>query len=672
MGVIPKTRDNIFPIPSGACVNSKGYVYLNVSSYTKTNRAGKKTTVHDKIAIGIVATDPSEDWKEKRLMFANNNFHELRAIIEKSEESGLDLRGCSSVAAKYITEVGLEKVKEVLEVNLSEDQVKKKEQVKKAFFIPKIFSQKRDEAICFGLFMIVRQIASKSGLLDILVSVFGYVIAMLILDLALYIIDEQKFIVQFMPDYAHDHAIFSKSAYSDGYISQLLTRNISLSKINLFKFLWANRVLRKVKKDEELDLCYDSTNVNSQCETEKGIELVQKGFAKDKKDQKQVNIDYIIRQKDGIPVTFNTFPGSIPDVSEANEMFAFFEFVSVNDVPDEFKSQVLEAENDGLYEKVESLKKHISFIFDRGYVSKKNLDDLDNKGFGYLLLLKGELNASKNLIDKYFERVKSRRYEIDVGLYGMTTLEPLFDDDEHGRYCHIIYAESLRGKHEAKLRISISDLATEIQNHIKRGTAFTEKGLNKFREFHNITVEPVVDNKNGKNRAHAKFKIVSFEENFDKIDRATAKCGFFVLVSAHKMTAAQALGKYKKRERVETIFMILKSFLGMDCLRAHSANSIQIRTFIWFIATIIYSEMFTYTEPLRKNEQNVKRYTNQAIIVTMRHVKAIFNYISKEYSKGFKLDKNKRKIFECFGINENDVYEFASSLDCTISLDDDN
>ena len=400
---------------------------------------------------------------------------------------------------------------------------------------------------------------------------------------------------------------------------------------------------------------------------------MQRYFAKDKKDLKQVNIDYIIRQSDGLPVTFNTFPGSIPDVSEAHEMFSFFKFISANDIPDEYKEQVFDIEEPGLNDKVKSLIDRIVFIFDRGYVSKKNLDDLDDSGFGYLLLLRGDLNASRNLIDKYYQQVKSRRYEIKVGTYGITVLEPLFDDDEHARYCHIIYAESLRRNHEDKLRTSISDLASEIQNHINRGTVFTEKGLNKYREFHSLTVEPVSNsddkNKNKNKSKHVKFKIVSFEEDIDKIDRATAKCGFFILVSARKMTAAQALEKYKKRDRIEKVFMILKSFLGVDCMRSHSDEAMQIRSLIFFLAAIMYSEIYTFTEPLRKNKRNTKRYTTQAIIVTMKHVQAVFSLIEKKYHSEFKIDKHTREIFECFGIAENDVYEFAYSLDFTINMD---
>ena len=114
MGIIPRTEDNIFPIPSGATV-TRGYVYLNVSNKLRKNASGERLPDHDKVAIGVVASEPGEDWKVRRLMYANNTFHEMRKRIEGAEKSGTDPLDGSSEPSRYITEQGLEKIKKALQ-----------------------------------------------------------------------------------------------------------------------------------------------------------------------------------------------------------------------------------------------------------------------------------------------------------------------------------------------------------------------------------------------------------------------------------------------------------------------------------------------------------------------------------------------------------------------------
>ena len=53
--------------------------------------------------------------------------------------------------------------------------------------------------------------------------------------------------------------------------------------------------------------------------------IVQKGYAKDDPTLPQVNTDYVIRQSDGMPITYLHSPGSVTDIASASEMIKFFE-----------------------------------------------------------------------------------------------------------------------------------------------------------------------------------------------------------------------------------------------------------------------------------------------------------------------------------------------------------
>ena len=439
---------------------------------------------------------------------------------------------------------------------------------------------KRDGSINIGLFLALRKAASVSELTETLNKVFDEKTTSMILDLALYFTDTRRAVYQHFSSYAKDHAVFSDVIRSDGYIAKTLKNQVTLPRINLFRNLWAQKVL---ESSGELYLCYDSTNVNSQCKD--GVELVQKGHAKDDPSLPQVNIDFVVRQKDGLPVTFSTFPGSIPDITEATEMFEFFKNVLKSCIQN---SEKCTSERVFTDEELSEIVKRIMFICDRGYISKENIKALDAASLEFLLLIRGDMNISKEMIDKYYQTVKSRRYELEKGVNGMTVTGALFEGDNRTRYFHVIYDENLRPSHENDVRSKISQYSKEIEKHIIEKTVFTGKKLDKYRQFFVLNTEKIITLDKDKNaRKNAKksdkedemeYIITGFEEDYEKTDKALAKCGFMVLVSSMELTPSKALEIYRKRDCVEKGFMTLKSFLGVSIQRdgeLHKKSSLR-------------------------------------------------------------------------------------------------
>ena len=90
-------------------------------------------------------------------------------------------------------------------------------------------------------------------------------------------------------------------------------------------------------------ISYDSININ--CVSD-GITLVANGHAKDGDSKPIVNISYVIDQKEGPPLFYELYNGTINDVTEVKKMLE-------------------KANNYGL--------KNAIFFADRGYFSKSNL-----------------------------------------------------------------------------------------------------------------------------------------------------------------------------------------------------------------------------------------------------------------------------------------------------------
>ena len=252
-------------IPANVSVSStKGYVYFNETTewVPKKNDPNKKHATHKKVIIGK-ALIIGPNWKDDRRMVPNSNYFHL---FEKDKIPEQPLRA---------------------------------------------------DNVSVGVYAAVKEVACDSGLREELLKVFQEEETDLILDLAMYMLTEESAVFQHFPHWGRSHAIFSGSVRSDSYISRFQKESISLSKINQFKEFWAKRAI----DDGKLYFCYDSTNTNSQAE---GVFLVQKGHAKDDPSLEQVNTDYVVRQRDGLPVTFTAFPGAIVDMAEATEMLGFF------------------------------------------------------------------------------------------------------------------------------------------------------------------------------------------------------------------------------------------------------------------------------------------------------------------------------------------------------------
>ena len=193
---------------------------------------------------------------------------------------------------------------------------------------------------------------------------------------------------------------------------------MTLSKIKQFRYKWA--VLNLSGAEGVVYLCYDSTNVNCQAA---GVSIVQKGHAKDDPSLPQVNTDYVIRQSDGMPITYFHSPGSVTDIAQAQEMIKFFE-----DIGKEIGKKI-----------------RIVLICDRGYISEKNVRLMDAAGIEYILMLRSNFNLYENLSSQWVDSLKSYEYKLetdDEEKFGLTVPCQILKDGKQC-YAHIIWSEDL-------------------------------------------------------------------------------------------------------------------------------------------------------------------------------------------------------------------------------------
>lgn len=91
------------------------------------------------------------------------------------------------------------------------------------------------------------------------------------------------------------------------------------------------------------------------------------------------------------------------------------------------------------------------------------------------------------------------------------------------------------------------------------------------------------------------------------IEEELSLCGYFVIVTSHKMTAKEAIELYKSRDSSEKLFREDKSYLGNKSLRVQSDEAAFAKIFVEFVALIIRSRIYIM---LKDEEENLEKRPN--------------------------------------------------------------
>lgn len=591
MGKIDRVSSNLFPMPKGAYVRNKQYVYINTSNrYIPSEKTGKGTrgyTDHESVCIGVLEGIGRSD---------NNRFYANK---------------------NYLTMIG--------KVELPDPP-------------------KYADSLSVGLSSWMAEASDQSGLTKSLADSFGDEGTQMILDLAAYMLSHESAVMQHFPAWARDHVLFSDDIRDDTYIGLFLKKFLTVSKINKFKEDWAVKHLG----DGRIFLCYDSTNVNSQAE---GVFIVERGHAKDDPSLCQVNTDYVIRQSDGLPLTYLHSPGSVTDIAQTPEMVKF-----ISRLKDLSGKDV-----------------QLSLICDRGYISETNLKYMDDAGIGYLLMLRTTFKLYDTLSDSVIDIIKSYRYEIqdEDERYGMTQKVTMYEGGPQC-YAQVIWSAERYSAKRDSVKEQIANKRTELENFIaaNAGTSVALEDLKWIPPYFRLITEPgtpICIEKRKRGRGTGTYivekptvKVIGYEDDEAGINRCYQKSGIIIMITSSEMTAQEANDAYAKRDCVEKTFQALKSHLGMDKIGVSTEEAMHGKGLVWFVASIFHAVLFNKTSSLRASDR--KNYTVPAMIDQLEAIKADKNLNTGKRQRRYKLTRKQLKILDLWGINERFIDERISDL----------
>lgn len=477
--------------------------------------------------------------------------------------------------------------------------------------------QFRSGCLHIGAFLVIRKIISDYKLDEIITRIIGKD-AGLFLDLAAYSIITEDNAGQYYPDYAYNHALFTDNMriYSDSKVSDFLQKVTIDQRIQFLNEWNAKRDHR-----EKIYISYDSTNKKSQAGE---IDLVELGHAKEGIETDIFNYAIAYDRSNREPLFYESYPGSIVDISQLHHTLK-------------------KAKSYG-YE-------HVGFILDRGYFCKENIHFMDENGYDFVIMVKGMKTFVSDIVlqvrGKFEDDRKNSIRAFKVS--GTTVKRKLFVTDEKERYFHIYYDDSRKARERDAFEEKIDRMGRKLKECM--GESIHPRG--EYAKYFDLVFwhEGLEDEK----------FMTGIEKN-DVINKDIKLCGYFVIVTSAKMTAAEALYLYKSRDDSEKTFRGDKSYLGAHCERVYSNESVDTKIFIGFVATIIRSRMYVLLrEEMGRMEKKQNYMTVPAAIKELEKIE-LLKGADNEYNLDYAVTATQKAILKAFDMTADNVHKQAREL----------
>ena len=463
----------------------------------------------------------------------------------------------------------------------------------------------------------IRKIISDYQLDEMIARIIGKD-AGLFLDLAAYSIITEDNAGQYYPDYAYNHALFTNDMriYSDSKVSDFLN-DITVDQ----RISFLNEWNRHRDHREKIYISYDSTNKTCQAGD---IDLVEPGHAKEGIETEIFNYSIAYDRNNKEPLFYEAYPGSIVDISQ-------------------LQFTLKKAKSYG-YE-------HVGFILDRGYFCKENICYMDENGYDFVIMVKGMKSLVSELVLQVqggFENDRKnsiRSYKVS----GTTVKRKLFATDKKERYFHIYYDDGKKAYERERFEYKIDRMGKKLKELM--GEPIRPAGdYNKYFDL-------VFWHKDQPDE-----KFMSGIELNDVINKEIKLCGYFVIVTAAKMTAAEALELYKSRDGSEKTFRGDKSYLGAHCERVYSNESIDAKILIGFVATIIRCKLYSLLK--EESGRMDKKQNYMTVPAALKELEKIemLRGADNEYNLDYSVTATQKAILKAFDMTADTVNKQARGI----------
>ena len=241
--------------------------------------------------------------------------------------------------------------------------------------------------------------------------------------------------------------------------------------------------------------------------------------------------------------------------------------------------------------------KTLHYVMDKGFYSKKNVDELLASRDKFLLSVPLNNKWVQHAIDGIYKTIHGpegyRKLDSEI-LYIHSQLSP-WGDNNRRCYLHLYYNAQLRANAVDRFNEDLIGYKAELES----GNLISEH-QDAYDTFFDVKTTP----KRGTKTSYNTEAISQYINRYS---------GFQALLSNGIKDPIEALQIYRDKDVVEKCFDDLKNQLDMKRLRMHSSAAVDGRLFVQFIALI-------YISALRKEMRKsglIERYTVRELLQEM-------------------------------------------------------
>ncbi|MHB1440289.1 MAG: IS1634 family transposase [Cuniculiplasma sp.] len=303
-------------------------------------------------------------------------------------------------------------------------------------------------------------------------------------------------------------------------------------------------------------LLYDITSIPSYS----SASIFEYGHAKDHSELEQINLSLVMEKSRKIPLSFEIYPGSIPDVVTLRRTM----------------------------QSLSSIIPQIAMILDRGFFSVENLRILNTAGYVIAAsLVRKEIKSVFSSASRSVDRADNViMYEGQpIFCKGVSfTMEEL---ELHGYFYHDMRRES---EERADLHRNVRERRKKIEAvQARRGMwKIIQTIAGPYMRYITCKI------KNNTVVTSAKDNAISAAEN---------RMGRFLLVYNGEYSGSECLNAYRQRDAIEKAFRILKTDLDIFPMRDHKEPTVRGTMFVFFLSLLIRSALARGMESTKLNEK---------------------------------------------------------------------
>jgi transposase len=297
-------------------------------------------------------------------------------------------------------------------------------------------------------------------------------------------------------------------------------------------------------------LLYDITSFSS---TSQLMDMLEYGYSRDEDGLPQFNLSIFAHKELGIPLGFQTYPGSIVDVSTIRVTVARLQALGL-DGP--------------------------TVITDRGFYSHANLREMLEAGYDFIMPVPANREECRSLMTHHHATIERPenlvKFEDETLFVKAVKVEA--DGMEVSGY---LYYDLVREADEKtnfyrwmeEVRQRLADARPRSESHARKIFLDKAGGMAQYFEFRYD---------DGRIAAEAKPKAVSQRLN---------RCGMMLLVHSGHHSWQECLLWSRERDVIEKMFRTLKADIKADTTRAHADSTMKGAIFVNFLALIIRTRL---------------------------------------------------------------------------------